>query len=123
MPTEQLVYERGRIAMGSGDLIDVTNVKIDLTNNGKQVHTLRQKGAGNVLGTEETTVTFDYVVSDQGEEADYFAMCKNGTIKQLRLKIPGRTMTVNGIYKDVSIEMPLDDAIKGSCTFIGKMED
>ncbi len=123
MAAEQKIYPRGRIAMTTGDLVDVTNVKIDTTNNAKQVHTIRQKGAGITLGNEETTVTFDIVVSEDGEERDWLEALKKGLIKQLRLKIPGRTMTVDGAIKQLSTELPLDDAIKQSVTFIGHLQD
>ena len=85
MATDQLTYPRGRIALDTGDLLDVTNVKLDATNNSKQVHTLRRKGAGVTLGTEETTITFGVAVSEEGLERDYLTMVKRGTIKQLRL--------------------------------------
>ena len=109
--------------MGSGDLIDVTDVKIDITNNAKQVHTIRKKGAGVTLGTEETTISFNVVVGEQGEEADWLKLVKKGTFKQVRLKIPGRTITVNGTYQGAGYELPLDDAIKVALTFIGAMDD
>lgn len=123
MATEQLIYPRGRIALGTGDLLDVTNVKLDITNNSKQVHTLRRKGAGVTLGTEETTVTFDVAVSEEGFERDYLTMVKRGTIKQLRLKLAGATINVEGIFKDVGFELPLDSEIKQNLTFIGKITD
>lgn len=123
MPTDQLTYPRGRIALDTGDLLDVTNVKLDATNNSKQVHTLRRKGAGVTLGTEETTVTFDVAVSEEGLERDYLTMVKRGTIKQLRLKVPGTTINVEGIFKDVGFELPLDAEIKQNLTFIGKITD
>jgi hypothetical protein len=123
MATEQLIYPRGRIALGNGDLLDVTNVKVDVTNNAKQVHTIRRKGAGTTMGTEETTVTYDIAISEDGQEREYLEFVKKGTIKQLRIKVPGLTMTVDGQYKDLSFELPLDDAIKQSMTFIGHMSD
>jgi hypothetical protein len=123
MPEEQKIYPRGQIALGSGDLIDVTNVKHDITNNAKQVHTIRQKGAGITLGTEESTVSFDIVVSEDGLERDWYNLLKKGEISQVRLKIPGETITVNGAVKDIGTELPLDDAIKVSVTFIGHTED
>lgn len=123
MAAEQKLYPRGRVAMDSGDLADVTNIKIDLTNNAKQIHTIRQKGAGITLGTEECTVSFDLVISEDGQERDWIGNCKKGTIKQIRLKVPGQTFTVDGVVKQVGVEMPLDDAIKQSVSFIGKMQD
>lgn len=113
------VYPRGRIASGSGDLIDVTNIKITTTNNAKQVHTILQKGAGITTGVEETTVTFDSVISEDGQERDYFTLVKTGVIGQVRIKLPLETITVEGAYKTRDFELPLDDSIKLSIEFIG----
>jgi hypothetical protein len=123
MSAEQLIYPRGRIALANGDLVDCTNVKIDHTNNSKQVHTILKKGAGITQGNEETTVTFDLVISENGPERDWISYLKKGLIKQLRLKLPGLTLTVNGVVKQSAIDMPLDDAIKQSVTFIGHTSD
>lgn len=116
-------YPRGQIALGTGDLLDVTNVKITHNNGAKQVHTIRKKGAGISLGVEETTVTYDTVISQDGQERDYFALVKKGTIKQLRLKVPGETITVTGAYQSRDFELPLDAPIKQSLAFIGHMTD
>jgi predicted secreted protein len=119
----QKKFPRGWIAMGNGDLIQVTNVKIDHTNNAKQVHTIRRKGAGITLGVEETTVSFDAVVDEDGSERDYLKMLKQGQIKQLRVKVPGETLTISGTVSALSKELPLDSEIKYSITFIGRTED
>ncbi len=123
MAAEQKIYPRGQVALGSGDLADATNIKVSTVNNAKQVHTIKQKGSGVTLGVEETTVSLEMVVSEDGEERDWLAMLKAGQIKQLRVKVPGRTMTINGTVKQIDYELPIDDAIKISLTFIGKMED
>lgn len=124
MSTEpQLIYPRGQLAMGNGDLIDVTNIKLDHGNNAKQVHTIRRKGAGITFGVEESTTSFDAVVSEDGPERDYMKMLKRGDIKQIRIKIPGETITIDGAVSARSLELPLDDAIKYSITFIGHIQD
>lgn len=120
---DQLIYPRGQIALGSGDLIDVTNIKVDHSNGAKQVHTIRQKGAGIALGLEECAVSYDAVVSEEGQERDYFSLVKKGTIVQLRIKIPGETMTINGSYSTRNFELPIDDAIKLALSFVGAMVD
>lgn len=117
------IFPRGRIALGSGDLIDVTNIKYTHTNNAKQVHTIRSRGDGIVLGNEESTVSYDCVVSGDGVERDYFQLVKGGRIVQLRLKLPGETITVEGSYKSRDFEMPLDDTIKLSLEFVGHTVD
>ena len=123
MSLEQPIFPRGQIAMDSGDLVAVTNVKITTTDNSKQVHTIRVRGAGVTQGNEETTITFDAVIDEYGEEADWLAFVKQQQIKQLRLKIPGRTITANGKFQTADYELPLDDAIKVSITFIGHITD
>src|SRR6185436_8097716 len=112
MAQDQKIFPKGQIAMGNGDLVDVYNVKHEITNNAKQIHTLRRKGAGMTLGTEETTVTFEATVSEDGPERDYLKAIKRGLIRQLRIKIPGETLTINGMATKRSLELPLDDAIK-----------
>lgn len=118
----QKKFPRGFIAMGNGDLIQVTNIKVDHVNNAKQVHTIRKKGAGIVMGVEETTISFDAVVDEDGPERDYLKLLKSGEIKQLRVKIPGETISVNGVVSALSKELPLDAEIKFSITFIGHTE-
>lgn len=123
MADEQPIYPRGRIALGSGDLIEVTNVKVTHTNNAKQVHTMARKGAGITFGVEETSITFDIVISENGPERAWARLVKRGTISQVRIKVPGETMTVNGAFQSRDFELPLDDAIKLTMTFIGAMAD
>jgi hypothetical protein len=103
--------------------MDVTDVTFDLTNNVKQVHTLRRKGAGTVMGNEECTVSYNVAVSAEGLERDYVNMVKQGTVKQVRIKVPGLTLNIEGRYKDVGFDVPLDAEIKQRLTFIGKLTE
>jgi hypothetical protein len=111
-------FPHGRIAMGNGDL-DAVNIKYDLTNNAKKVATLRRACAGFVKGVVDTNVTFDVVVGENGEEADWVKLVQKMIFQQIRIKIPGRTIAVDGVYTTYSLDSPLDSEIKGSCTFIG----
>ena len=93
---EQLIYPKAFIAQGNGDLVQVVNFSITLTNNAKQVHTLRKKGAGITLGTQESTVSFEFVIDEDGPERNYWADVMAGTIRQLRAKGPRISWTLNG---------------------------
>jgi hypothetical protein len=115
-------YTQGYIAMLNGDLLDVTNVKITTKRNNKIIHTLRRSGAGKQHGTEETTVTFDAVVSEAGPERDYLADLKAGKIRKLRYKMPGETGTVLGSADERSVEFSLDNAVKYSISFSGRLD-
>lgn len=119
MAANQKFYPKGAIATDGGDLIQVTNIKYTHKNGAKQVHTIRKKGAGITLGNEESTISYDTVVDSAGQERDYYLAVKKGLIKQLRIKVPGETITVNGVYESRDFDLPLDDAIKLSLSFIG----
>lgn len=115
-------YPSGAIAMLNGDLLDVTNVKITTKRNNKIQHTLRRTAAGKVHGTEETTVTFDAIVSASGAERDYLADLKAGKIRKLRYKVPGETGCILGSTDERSLELALDAAVKYSISFSGRLE-
>jgi hypothetical protein len=125
MSSEQIIFPQAFIAQGNGDLVQVTNFKMTLTNGAKQKHTLRRKGAGFTLGTQESTATFDFEIDENGPERNYWKDCMRGTPRQLRAKIPGgkTVLTINGVYSSVDTDGPLDDATKGSATFIGHMDE
>ena len=120
---EQELFAKSFIAQGNGDLVRVTNYNVKFTNNGKQVHTLREDGAGVTLGVRESTISFDFVVGENGFEREYIKDIQDGKIVQLRAKIAGgKVLTHNGIYTTISLDAPLDDATKGSIEFVGKLD-
>jgi len=121
---EQLKFPQAYLAMGNGDLIQVTNFTITLGSGAKQAHTLRRRGAGIIPGNQESQATFDSIISEDGIERNYWRDVIEGTIRQLRAKIPGgkTTLTLNGAFSQCDLDGPLDDATKVSCTFIGHME-
>lgn len=112
-------FPKGYMAMGNGDLMDVTNIKTSDTNGAKVVHTIRRNGAGVTTGVRETSVSFDAVVSESGPERDYIGMLTRGEIKQVRIKVPGETITINGVFSQLDRELPLDSEIKYSLTLVG----
>jgi|ERR687898_1647080 hypothetical protein len=121
----QLKYPKAFLAMGNGDLIQVTNFSVQQTNGGKQKHTLRRPASGVSTGNPEHTVTFDSEIDENGPERNYWKDCKRGTIRQIRAKLPGgrTTLVVEGIFTQVNTDGPLDDATKVSCTFVGDMDE
>ena len=122
--TEQLLYPQAFIAMGNGDLVQVTNFAANLTNNAQQKHTLRRKGAGFTDGVIESTVTFTAIIDEDGSEHDYWRLVQKKLVKQLRVQVPGgKKLTFNGRFKSVNTTGPLDDATSLECEFIGHMED
>lgn len=121
---DQLVYPQSYLAMGNGDLVQVTDFNATLNNKAKQQHTQRRSGAGIVKGKPESTVTFNFAIDENGPERDYWRLVQKGTIKQIRAKAPGgKTLVYNGAFQSVTLNAPLEDATTGSCVFVGKLED
>lgn len=123
MSADMPVFSRGAVAMDNGDLLQAKNVKIDQKRpSTKLIHTLRQTAAGIYIGHEETTASFEFVTPEGGNERDYYKMLRTGRIKKLRVKIPGETFAIVGVITGRGLELPEDDAIKGTVEFIGKTE-
>lgn len=113
------IFPRGTVAMGSGDLTQVTTFKIKITNGAKLKHSLRKSPSGVTFGHREVSGSFDVEVPEAGEERDYWEMVAAGTIKTLRIKIPGRTLAVTIATSDIEMELPSDDAIKQTVSYVG----
>lgn len=116
-------YPKARISMEGGDLVDVTDLSYEISDGSSQVHTIRQRGAGFTQGNEETKVSFNSVVSELGEEFDGIANVKNPVQKQIRIKVPGRTITVNGKFDSMKLDNASDSPIKAAYTFIGHTDE
>ena len=72
---------------------------------------------------EETTITFDFLVGENGFERDFLRDVQQCKIKQYRAKSPGgKVFVVNGAQTELTLDCPLDDAVKGSATIIGALE-
>lgn len=119
---EMKQFPKGAIAMDNGDLVQVLTWSLDFKNGLKLKHTLRSKApVGTVTGLEEATLTFESEIPAEGAERDYFELCRSGKIKQVRLKVPGQTYTCEGGFSSVKIDSPIDDAVKVSCEFMGRV--
>lgn len=123
MALEQEFYPKGTIAMGNGDLMQVTNFTHTLNSGAKQVSTLRKGQAGVTLGPGDSSCEFDSVIPETGPERNFWRDCQRGTIRQVRFKEPGGvTIVMNGVFNTVKTENSLDDPVKTSCGFIGKTD-
>jgi hypothetical protein len=118
------IYPQAYLAMGNGDLVEVTDFTVSLSNGAKLHHTLRKPGAGIIFGPPGSQVSFNAAVPETGPERNYWKDCLERNIKQIRAKLPGgkTTLVINGAFSEVNLDGPLDDATKVACTFVGKMD-
>jgi hypothetical protein len=119
MAATPVLYYKAQLALGSGNLMDVTNFRIEFMDNSKKVNTFG--GEGIFQGSQDSTLSFDFSVGQYGEEADWVDMVKTLSIKQFRFKVPSRTLTFEGKISNYSLESTLDSEIKGSVTVIGNL--
>lgn len=118
--SEVPVYPRGQVSLGAGDLVQVTDVSFDYTNNGQLKHTLKKSPSGKTFGNKELSGSFTVIVDEDGLERDYFARVESGEEVNMRLKIPQLTKAIVGALSGISGSIPLDDAVELTVNWFGK---
>lgn len=118
--SELLVYPRGQMGFGAGDLMQITDISFDYTNNGQLKHTLKRSPSGKTFGNKELSGSFTVIVDEDGLERDYFARVENGEEVDMRMKIPQLTKGIVGALSGISGSLPLDDAIEFTVNWFGK---
>lgn len=114
-------YPKGRLSQGSGDLIDVFDITQENEDGEETVSTLRNNPAGSTSGKRKSTLTFKSALSEVGFERDFFDKWRKREVVQLRLKVPGKTITQTGRYTKPKITSNVDGFIEFEISHIGKM--
>jgi len=117
-------YPNGRIALGNGDLEQVTDVNYTETNSAEVMSTLREAQAGiKVKPRAGATVTFNANIPESGSERDYLTQMRRKQIKDLRIKVPGKTLSVTGLPNSVGYALSSEGAIVHAISYIGFVPD
>jgi hypothetical protein len=123
MATDPLkLHPRGQIAIGAGELQRATLGRFNVTRNTKLKHTLRRSPSGAVQGTQECSGTIEVDVDEDGLELDWYEKLQNGERIVFRFKIPTLVKQIDGFLQSIDTELPLDDAVKLTVAFIGKLK-
>lgn len=97
MSEEMVKFPKARLAFGSGDLQDVYDVNLAIEDGRKLVPTLRKNPAGWTEGERSANLTFKSAIGADGFERDWLKKWQKGEIVQIRIKAPGKTITVEGV--------------------------
>ena len=120
--TDELkVYPKGQIGFGTGNLKTCTNCKFSFKNGAKLKHSLALTPSGVAFGHHEVTGSLEFEINEEGSERDIISDVRKGRKRQFRFKDATSTDTIIGVLDGVDKEMPSDDAVKMTCTFIGKL--
>lgn len=116
-------YPRGQIGHGSGALVEVENVDLDVKTNSKLKHTLARTPSGYTTGTREATLSFKMNIGENGPERDFYTALDNGSVQGFRLLLPGAlTFRVTGVVNSNKYGVPLDDAVTVDIEVICKVQ-
>lgn len=97
MSEEMVKFPKGRVAFGSGDLQDVYDGNLAIEDGRKLVSTLRKNPAGWTEGERSSNLTFKSAIGADGFERDWLKKWQKGENVQIRLKLPGKTVTIEGV--------------------------
>lgn len=123
MADDFLDYPKAQVSLGSGDLLDVQDVTLALTDNEKNVSTLRQNPAGSTGGARGAELSFKSAISKEGFERDYIANWKKRKVVQARLKLPGKVFPVTGRLTKPQITSNVDNWIEFSVSLLGRLDE
>lgn len=116
-------YPRGQIGHGPGALVEVENVKLTNTANGKLKHTLARSPSGYTTGTREAMLSFKMLIGENGPERDFWTALEAGSVESFRLLLPGNlTYRISGFNNKFDIDVPLDDAVSVDLEFPCKVK-
>lgn len=113
-------YPKGTVSQGAGDCVDVTDWAFDGEDGEKIVSTLRQNPAGSTFGTRSGKLTFTSAISHAGFERDWFGKWMKREVVEIRLKLPGLTISITGRLSGPGATGSVDDFIKCKFMVIGK---
>ena len=113
-------FPKGSVSQGPGDLIDCFGWGFNGEDGEKIVATLRQNPAGSTFGTRSGTLDIESAISHAGFERDWFGKWMSREVVELRLKMPGITITVTGRLTKPSVSANVDDFIKFKISCIGR---
>lgn len=117
-------YPRAQISIGPGELRDATDAEIQITSTSKNVHTLRQNGAGFIDGNQECTFTVNTIIPETGPERPWLKdYIKNRKKIQVRLKLPGtEPLSVIGKVTGATIRATLEEGTQFNITGTGTIQ-
>jgi hypothetical protein len=125
MPTPSKSYEdypKGKIAVEGGELQDCYDVNLSFEDGETDVHTFRNAGqpSGSTAGKRKATVTFKSAISRAGFERDFLGRWNRRRVTQVRVKIPGKTVTITGRYRNPQFTTNADNFVDFQITHAGK---
>jgi hypothetical protein len=121
--SELVLYPRGQVGLGSGDLQECTDAKLTLNSGAKLKHTLRVTPSGYTKGAFEVSITLTTLVPETGPERDYINALKSGNPQNFRFKSPTETHTVEGVLTTVEESYTQDDGISETVSGVGRLVD
>jgi hypothetical protein len=115
-------YPKGQVAVQGGDLQDAYDINCAFTDGETLVHTFKGKGqaSGSTGGKRSCKITFKSALGKAGFERDYLGNWEKRKVIEVRLKVPGKTITCTGRLKEPNWTSNLDSFIDFSVTIEGK---
>lgn len=118
---EQKFFPKARISVGAGDLQNATDVNVKGSRGRKLVPTMRKKVAGYTDGEANDEVSFKMAIDEDGFERNFLKKWQKGEFVQLRVKVPGETITLNGVFDEPTITSNVGGHIEFEIKCMGKI--
>lgn len=116
-------HPRGQVHVNGTQLMQATMGRFSVTNNAKLKSTLAKNPNAIVFGNVEAEGSIEVDVPEEGTEFDYIRLVTSGQKVNFQFEIPEQNVTVEGAFQKLEGEIPLDDAVKMTLSWIGKVSN
>ena len=112
-------YLEGKVALGAGNLQQAFSI-VHRTSKSKELKsTFGGNPSGITTGARTDEMTFKVLIREEGVERDYDRAYDNDETVQIRMKVPGKTITVTGEIQEMETTAEQGQAVEKSVKVIG----
>lgn len=120
---ELKAHPRGQVHLNGTQLMQATMGRFTAKNNAQLKHTLARSPNAIVTGNIEADGSIEIDVPEEGTEFDYIRLVTTGKKVSFQFEIPDQNVTVEGMFTSIEGELPLNDAVKFTLAWIGKVSN
>lgn len=125
MAEELKKYPEAKLALGPGNLQQAHSCTHKTSKSKELKSTFGGNPSGITSGARSDELNFKVLIREEGVERDYWSAYENDETVQMRMKVPGKTLTITGEITDLETTGEQGNAVEltGTLKGVGEYAD